>query len=256
MNYARYFSKDQKVFLINISSDREQEHFEALNGFIVDCGGDFFDVGFSYGASGDEIFAFREGMLFKMSSESFGVGVQLSAEFVGKQRNGIFRFKPTGNMELFQRRQVPRMDLTLPICTVRKQLPPGELLIEWKRLVKYVQKSGAPPQISFVKRPINLSAGGVRFEISTASTVSDLRIIFVDLEDSLPPICAIAEVVWVGQSETEEEILCGNRFINILKADQQRLVNYVVDHLKAKGAKLNLAKNNWELLDRMIYSHE
>jgi hypothetical protein len=134
MNYARYFKTDQKVFLINISPERRLDLFESLTGIIAQCGEKHFDLSFPYLSHEGEIFPFQEGMYFKVTSETFGVGVQLSARFEGFQTDGSCRFCPTGNLELFQRRQIPRLDVTLPLSTHLRAITPGDLYEEWQQM--------------------------------------------------------------------------------------------------------------------------
>lgn len=251
MNYARYFKTDQKVFLINISPDRRSDVYESLTGIVAECGEKHFHLSFPYLSTSDEVFPFREGMYFKVTSETFGVGVQLSARFEGTRADGCCCFTPTGNLELFQRRQIPRFDLSLPMLAVRKKGSPGDLKDEWERSISQAASSAgeAPP---FERSFLNLSAGGVRFEVEGEVDVSDLYLIEIDLEDGGAPVSVVAETVWFRTEETRT--VCGNRFILILKKDQERLIRLITDCLDRDGKGVSGFSSNEELLDKMIFS--
>jgi len=62
-------------------------------------------------------------MQFKLSTESFGVGVQLRAELTATPAEETLEVKPLGGMEIYQRRQMPRVDVNLPFCTYSKNHP-------------------------------------------------------------------------------------------------------------------------------------
>jgi hypothetical protein len=62
----------------------------------------------------------------------------------------------------------------------------------------------------------------------------------------------VAETVWTRRERGVT--ICGNRFIRILKTDQQRLVRLIVDCLDSEGRGKASFSSNWELLDRMIFS--
>lgn len=251
MNYARYFKTGQKVFLIDISPEREQNTFQSFTGHIAESGGEFLDITFPYPAVLSDVYPFSEGMSFKITSESFGVGVQLSATFGGRRPGSLFRFHPTGNLELFQRRQIPRVDVSLPFALVRKRMAPSDLQGEWKRQCELIQLGGLLP-VSLVNQSVNLSAGGFRSSVQGETGIADLCICYLDLQDGEGIICTIAEVVW--NVEREPETVCGNRFITVAKSDQQRLARYVHDRLTAQGKTTSAFSNNWELLDRMIFT--
>jgi c-di-GMP-binding flagellar brake protein YcgR len=251
MNYARYFKTEQKVFLIDISPERELETFQSFTGHIAESGGDFLDITFPYPSVLSDVFPFAEGMSFKFTSESFGVGVQLSARFGGRRPGGLFRFHPTGNLELFQRRQIPRVDLNLPFAQLRKRMAPVDLQGEWKRQCELIQLGGQLP-VTLESQSINLSAGGFRSQVQGDAGIAELCLCYLDISDGEPVVCAIAEVVWTG--EQQPETVCGCRFITISKNDQQRLSRFVLERLTAQGKSPSAFTTNWELLDRMIFS--
>jgi c-di-GMP-binding flagellar brake protein YcgR len=251
MNYARYFKTGQKVFLINISPDRRADLFESLSGVIAECGEHHFHLTFPYLSSSSGVFSFREGMYFKVTSETFGVGVQLSARYEGARADGSCRFSPTGDLELFQRRQIPRIDLALSLSAEQRPGSPAELQEEWDRRMSAGREGGVETS-HLVRCAVNLSAGGIRFETVGTVAVADLHLVDIDIEDGEAPLCAVAETVWVRQEG--DATVCGNRFIRILKRDQDRLVRLIVDRLGSQGKSLASFSSNWELLDRMIFS--
>jgi hypothetical protein len=75
---------------------------------------------------------------------------------------------------------------------------------------------------------------------------------FLDVDGIIPPVCAVAEVVWENKDD-KKNIVCGHRFIHILKADQERINRHVQDIQKKQGITAVTPKTNWELLDRMTF---
>ena len=74
---------------------------------------------------------------------------------------------------------------------------------------------------------LNLSAGGIRFALRAPVNLAELCLMLIDLKDEKPPICAIAEVVWIRPEQDDSILSSGMRFINILDSDQKRIDNYI-----------------------------
>ena len=93
---------------------------------------------------------------------------------------------------------------------------------------------------------VNISAGGIRFELNTPPT--PLAIVVFDLQDGASPVCAVAELAWHKTRQEDGIEVCGHRFLEILKEDQARLASFV-DKLGGGSGRI---RDNWDLQDKMM----
>jgi hypothetical protein len=187
---------------------------------------------------------------YKLTSESLGNGIQVITELIKIISGNIFQLQFRGNLELFQRRTAPRIDTTVKLFSLRRDLSLDFLRKEWKRIVAYMKSNGLPSNVILRDTPINLSAGGISLSMGVTTQPLPLSLFFFDLNDSFLPVCALAETHWNNMENNE--LICGHRFIQILKSDQERIGRYVLEVQKQMGiATTTTAKTNWELLDRI-----
>lgn len=245
MNYDRYFSRGQKVYLINISLVRDETVYESLSATVVSSNEHSIIIRAPYRLFSGESAPLEPGMQFKLSTESFGVGVQLRTELTATPEPETLELKPLGEMEIYQRRQVARIDITLPFLYVLQKSSLAAFKREWRRVVNDLHKP-SPPRLKLQETPLNISAGGIRFDISAAPT--PLAMVVIDLQDAAPPICAVAELVWQKTRAEDGVQVCGHRFLEILKEDQLRLAALVEKQGTGAGGRI---KDNWDLQDKM-----
>lgn len=250
MNYATYYSRGQKVFLINISPDRDQSLFEAFSATIVSCDNRHFELRPRYALLQTGQGLLKQGAQFKITAESFGSGVQFSGE-IGTVSGSSFSLTPTGPIEMYQRSQVPRMDLTVGFRSFTRSTPLAVFHQEWQRLQDGFN-AGKTSQLELLPRQINLGVGGLRIVAAPDERQHDLAMVFIELETGKPPICAVTEQLWRRSLPDEEGVATGQRFVLIRKEDQLRIQHHIEQRLKKQGRKPKPAKNNWELLDRMF----
>lgn len=248
-DYSRYFAIRQKATLINMSEDREREHFESLSGYVVARHGDMIELHIPYPVDHDPLGS-AEKTSYKLTSESLGNGIQVIGDLIRVIAGNIFQLQLRGNLELFQRRRAPRIDTTVKLFNLRRDVSLTLLRKEWKRIVEYMKSKGLPPAVVLHDTPVNLSIGGIRLSTGATTLPLPLSLFFFDFDDGLPPICTLAETVW--HKLENDELICGHRFIQIQKSDQERIGRYVQSIQKQLGiATTTAAKTNWELLDRM-----
>jgi c-di-GMP-binding flagellar brake protein YcgR len=108
---------------------------------------------------------------------------------------------------------------------------------------------GIRPNLKLEETPINLGAGGISIAIDTLEPVSLLSMFFLDLDAKQPLVCAVAEMVW--SRHENDKLVCGYRFLQIHKADQERISRYVQSIQKKRGITASASRTYWELLDRM-----
>lgn len=249
MNYDRYFSRGQKVYVINISQTRDELVYESLSATVVSSTDNGLTIKAPYRLFSGDSPVLVPGMQFKLSTESFGVGVQLRAELIATPAAETLELKPIGQMEIYQRRQMPRVDVSLPFLHVLQKSSLAAFKREWRRVINDLHQP-TPPRLKLQETPLNISAGGIRFDLSTPPT--PLAMVVVDLQDGAPPVCAVTELVWQKTRQEDGLLICGHRFLEILKDDQIRLSAFVEKRGSAGGGRI---KDNWDLLDKMMSNH-
>lgn len=248
-DYSRYFSLRQKVCLVNMSAQRDSEIYESLSGLVTFSSKNTVELMVTHGGQGahdDEI-----GMAtYKLTSEALGSGIQVLADLTGIVSGNIFQFRMHGALEMFQRRIVPRIELSVPFFHLRGNFPLASFKKEWRRVMDHLRKNGTLSGLMLQETEINLSAGGVGFTVEAIKQPTPLAMFFIALDDRLP-VCALAETVW-EQRVDEDKLRCGFRFIQILKADQERINSRISDIMrKSGGAHLDYTRN-WVLVDKMV----
>jgi len=249
-NYSRYFPEKKKVYLINMSQERDKDQYDSLSGIIVASSGEALDLKVPY-STGQIIAADRlRNMRFKVITESFGLGLQIAADLVKFTADNILRLRPSSVLEAFKHCEMPRIDSTIKVFHNREDSTLSLCKSKFSQLMER-KKNGLPLHFEFQENTVNVSASGIRLVSESAEKISPLVLCVLDLEDGQSPICAIAETAWNRRNGTST--ISGHRFITILKSDQNRIGRYVVTQQKLMGAKAPVLRNNWVLLDRMTF---
>ncbi|CAH2030936.1 PilZ domain-containing protein [Trichlorobacter ammonificans] len=244
MHYDKYFGRGQKVFLINISDERDQEVYNSFTGQVLSCLDDRLTLKTPYRLFSGDTTAFRHGMQFKLTTESLGMGIQLRAELQEPPTPDSIVLKPVGDLSVYQRRQSPRADTTLPLLHVSQKSSLEAFRKEWRRISADLRQPN-PPRLKMLETELNISVGGIRFDMTQEPT--SLSLVVVDLQDGNPPVNAVAELIWQKRSQDNEKFQCGHRFIDILKEDQQRISQFIE---RLTGAKQPAGRQK-ELTDSM-----
>ena len=246
MHYDRYFSHGQQVYLINISQTRDESVYQSLSATVISSKDHHITVKTPYRLFSNNSAPFELGMQFKLSTESFGVGVQLRTELTATPAQEILELTPIGEMEIYQRRKMPRADVTLPFLHVQQKSSLAAFKREWRRVVNDLHQP-TPPQLKLQETALNISAGGIRFDLGSAPT--PLAMVVVDLQDGAAPVCAVTELIWQKIRQEDGLFICGHRFLEILKEDQARLALFSEKHGTGSRGRI---KDNWDLQDKMM----
>ena len=246
-NFSRYFALKQRAYLINISEERDRDHYESLSGTIIECSGDCLTLQIPYVMDHESAGA----TAYKITSESLGSGIQIMADLIKITTGNIFHLKLRGNLEMYQRRQTPRVDATLKLFQIRRDSSLAVYRKEYRRILEYMNNQGLPPNLKLQETVVNLSAGGMCLAIEAHEAASSLALFFIDLDDGKLPVCTVAELGWNRHDSGKQ--LGGHRFLQIRKIDQERISRYVLAHQKDSGSGTAAPKVNWELLDRMTF---
>ncbi|NTV50789.1 MAG: PilZ domain-containing protein [Geobacteraceae bacterium] len=248
-DYSRYFCLRQKVYLVNMSAERNTEIYESLSGVVTFSGVDSLELMITHGGCGSTNDNEAGAAVYKLTSEALGSGIQVLADLVGVVTGNIFRFRMHGALEMFQRRSVPRVDLSARIFHVCGNFPLASFKKEWQRIMERLSNNAVPPGLVLQETEINLSAGGIGLTVDLKSRPTPLSMFFVALDEGLP-FCALAETAW--EQVADEKLRCGFRFIHILKTDQERINSCVSELMRKSGGAHMDYKRNWVLVDKMV----
>jgi hypothetical protein len=248
-DFCRYFAVKQRAFLINISEERDKAQYESLSGTIVSCTGTSISLQVPYATGQEGLETGSRQTTYKLTSESMGDGIQIMADLLSVSASNIFHLKLHGNMELYQRRETPRIDVAIKLFQLRRDSSLAIYRKEFKRIMDSMNTQGKRPNLKLQESPVNLSAGGIRIAIEALEPVSLLSMFFLDLDAGQPLVCAVAEQVW--NRHDKDKLVCGYRFMQIHKSDQERLLRYVQSAQKDQGITVSASRTYWELLDRM-----
>lgn len=248
-DYCRYFGLKQKVFLILVSEDRNADAFLSLSGFVVSCAGDVVRLNVSSHFEKVLSVAADAHSTYKLTSEYMGCGLQVLGNIIRVEPGTVVTFNLHSDLELFQHRQAPRIDTKVGIYILRRDFSLAFFQKEWSRVMGHMKKDGIPANLVMLDMDVNLSISGIRLATERQAMVNPLSMFFIDIGDGLPPVCVISEMVWDGKDESEP--VCAHRFIQIQKADQQRLNNFVFVTQRKKGIVVKDFKLSAHLLDRM-----
>jgi hypothetical protein len=249
IDFSKYFAVKQRAYLINMSQESDSEQFKSLSGTIVSCKGDSVALQIPYAIDQESPEPSSLQTTYKLTTESMGSGIQIMSELVKVTANNVFHLKLHGNMEMYQRRQTPRIDTTIKVFQIRRDTSLTVYRKEFRRIMDTMKTKGIRPNLALQELSINLGAGGIGIAIETLEPVAPLSMFFIDLDTNQPLICAVAEMVW-SRHEYDKQV-CGYRFLQIHKADQERINRYVQSVQKKRGIVTAASRICWELLDRM-----
>lgn len=247
-DYSRYFCLRQKVYLVNMSVERNSDIYESLSGVVTSSSVDVLELLITHSGQGthdDEIGK----TTYKLTSEILGSGIQVLADLVGIAPGNLFQFRMHGTLEMFQRRTVSRAEFSTPIFHLRGNFPLSFFRKEWQRVMEHLRNNSTLPGLVLQKADINLSAGGIGLAADSSIKPAQLSMFFIALDEGLP-VCALAETVW--EQRVDEGGRCGYRFIHILKTDQERINSCVSDLIRKSGGAPLDYKRDWVLVDKMV----
>ena len=227
MNYQRYFKTDQQL-LLKVQKDAENSaRTELMSVLVVSLDEDSLLVSLPYGADAVDQYPFSEELSFEITTESMGLGIRATGRFEKIVDGNRFSIRLNSDLEMFQRRINKRLDCQLGIRFSRAAKTLQTMREIWEKNLKVLYSPEAPLVFDgFKSYRVNISSGGMRFSIKPPADQGELCLILINLEDGKPPVCAIAEVVWVYMQD-ESVVTAGMRFINILSEDQQRIDNFI-----------------------------
>ncbi|NVN89155.1 MAG: PilZ domain-containing protein [Desulfuromonadales bacterium] len=247
---SKYFNIKQKAFLINMSESRDKETYESLSGTIVGRSGDSIALQIPYPTDYASQSSQARKHTFKLNTEAMGSGIQVIADLVKVEAGNILHLKLRSNLEMYQRRQVPRIDTTVKLIQVQRSSSLEAYRKEFLRITDQLKSQGVPANLQMQDATVNLGVGGVRVVCEAKVTPFALSLFLLDFDDNDTPVCALGDLVW--ERLEKDSRMCGYRFILVSKADQERISSYIQAQRKKQKVFVPQAKAYWELLDRMV----
>ncbi len=230
MLYQRYFKNGQRLLLTARDRPEDDGRIELLTASMQGGEGDVFILSLPYSDDATEQYPFVAGMTFEVSSEALGLGIRVTGSIEQIIDGKRIALKINPDLQMFQRRNKPRLDCTLGIRFTRGQGTLKALRSTWEKNIQILQAPNAPIKLEgFNTCLLNLSSGGIRFVLRAPVNYAELCLMLIDLKDDKPPLCTLAEVVWTHPEQDESIVTTGMRFINILEADQKRIDRYITN---------------------------
>jgi c-di-GMP-binding flagellar brake protein YcgR len=235
MAYTKYFKTGQKILLTLKATAPPSGRIISLTTFFQDAGKDYFDLTLPYGGKEEESYPFFPDMPFILHSEAFGIGLRLSCHFADRLKKDTIRVTIADDLQVFQRRGDIRVDVQAGLRYTKGRGTLRTFHEQWEKNVQILQHSKDLSKLgTFPKRLLNLSTGGMRFDIKGTVEIADICLVFLDI-GTPPPICALAEVVWVQETESKGRFSSGMRFVSLLDSDRNRLELYVNEEQRLRG---------------------
>ena len=234
MSFGKYFNKGQKVFIRRLYSDEKPPTVDTITGYAMHSQPMQLDLALPYGSDAADSYPFEPGMKFEIMTDSKGMGLRLTASFIKKISSQDIRLEFEGDLEFISRRTYPRVDVNAWVGLKRSAGTLSEMRQLWREHMDKIKAGVSAEELTeFNKYLVNLAGGGIRLPMQPPVNMTELVLIYLSIGDKKGIICGLAEVIWVGEEQSNGLQLGGLRFLKILEEDQARL-DAVVNGLLAR----------------------
>lgn len=231
--YSKYLNEGQDILLSRVPLHGTENQLDSLSGTLVECLESLIQIRLHYRLDVDETYPFFPGMPFAILADCYGVGLRFTALFEERLDNKQILLKPHGNLELFFRRQYLRTQTSLWLCCVRSTESLRTLRRTWKKHSSLLQAGHTidvlPP---VARKEISLGAGGLQLLLEAPVNTHEICLVYFDLPDKRPLVCAICETVCVDKPDENGFQRTRLEFRNIADSDRQRIVRFVNRSIK------------------------
>ncbi len=231
MIYQRYFKVGQKVKLRAKQPLPPEGRNELLSATLDGGAVNHFDLTLPYGLNAVAQYPFTEDMPFELSTDALGLGVKVTVSYLKPLAGNRIRVLVLPDLQMFQRRTQLRLDCTIGIRFTRAKDSLLKLRETWEKNASILSNSAQPvPMQGFKPCQLNLSASGIRLSLQPPAEQNDICLMLLDLGDSNPPICVLAEILWTSEKNEQGTIHAGMQYINIMDQDQKRIERFIQGH--------------------------
>jgi len=236
MPLKKYFKEEQKIFLRTLNDDSVGRRVDALTCFLKSQGKGYIDLSIPYGTNPDESYPFNTEKKVEILSDSMGVGIRLTGRFEKYLKNDIIRLQHNSDIQLIHRRVEDRRTEVLELGYTKGKGKLRSFRQQWEKNVQILENITDNSKLpKFPKVKVDISMTGVGFKIKAPISVSDLCLLFINLDDGRPPICTMTEVVWCSDQDTDGRCLAGFQYLNILESDCKRISRFVKKSVKKES---------------------
>ncbi|MBW2477776.1 MAG: hypothetical protein JRE63_10695 [Deltaproteobacteria bacterium] len=233
MIYSKYFIRGQKVFIKRAPQNTSIKTTDTLTGYVTRSHNMQLELTLPYGTDAAESYPFRPGMIFELMTEHSGMGLRLTARFFEKTSQKDIHFHLDSNLEFISRRIYRRLDVNGWVGYKRNQGTLLQMQRAWRENQEKIESGINPEQLTaFEKYPLNLAGGGIRMPLRAPVHRAELILLFLSIGDKQGIICALSEVVWVGDPQDDGTVYAGLRFLMIREKDQARIDTVVKTLIK------------------------
>lgn len=229
MPLRKYFKEGQKISLKSLNTDNVKLRVDSLTCYLINMGRGYLDLNIPYGGDQAERYPFDPATNLEILSSSMGIGVRVTGQFEKYLSDNVIRVSHNSDLKLIRRRIEERCETVLELGYTKGKGKLKSFRQQWEKNISILGSNKA--QAKFPKLKANLSMTGIGFQIKTPLAVSDLCLLYVNLADGGPPVCAMSEVVWRSEDETNGRCLAGFQFLNILETDRNRISKFVTMQL-------------------------
>lgn len=231
---TKYFKPGQKL-RIQPNGPHKRQHIETLTGYVNHCGRDYVDLALPYQTPAGEHYPFDPDMPLALSTEAYGMGVDVEGHFKEFRGSDLIRVHCLPDLSLHQRRALPRINISVGLRYAKSKGHLRSLRHKWEEKLSIIDKLESARRVTeFPYCPVNLSGGGIRLSFKEQTEIAELCLLLMELAPELPPICALAEIVWLRPDQPGWQT-AGMRFIHIREQDQQRITRFVTQTMRKQA---------------------
>ncbi len=227
MPYSKYLKSGQKIMLRALSPAAER--FDALTVFLHEQGPDHLDLALPYQLRDGENYPFAPEMAFEILSDAMGVGIRLTGHFYGARGSNQVRICHNRDLQLIRRRGFLRREALIGLRYSKGRGTLRSFREQWEKNTRILnQGSNLAKLPEFPRCPVNISGSGIRFGINLPAAIADLCLLLLELPDGKPPVCILAEIVWLAERVEGDRCQAGMQFIQVLEADRKRVNQFIL----------------------------
>lgn len=226
MPYSKYLKSGQKILLR--AQHPTAERLDALTVYIQGTGPGYLDLTLPYQLRDDENYPFTTGMSFEILSFAMGVGVRLTGHFHSARDANRIRITHNRDLQLIRRTSSNRREAVIGLRYTRGRGALRSFREQWHKNTRILDEERNLAKLpQFPPCRVNISDSGIRFKIKLPAAVADLCLLLMKLPDDKPPVCTLAEIVWLAETAGDDHCEAGMQFIQIREADRQRIDRFI-----------------------------
>ena len=236
MNYARYLNSGQNISLrISVEDASGENRFDSLFGSVSCCHESILTIAFPPPHDQDADYPFQPGQTMDVLTEHNGMGVSLTAHFMGRSDDGDLCVELSGELEYFNRRRNIRIEVPVWLGLEESSVSISTIRDRWQHIAGQIREQNSHPEVtSFARRDVSLSSSGLGLDYPSPVQPGHYFLIYLALDDDRDMICIVGEVVRCEPTGSDSFSI-GIHFDCIHEDDRQRIEKHVKQHRPREG---------------------